>query len=286
MRPDQVLSFRRNGNQIIVNGVGTNVIKLLGSSVTCSLRPGDSGTFFVLEPERPGVVAISVEAHNNVVRHDKWASVPKIDFFLNVIKKGDGESAEFVIDSDNHGVTMPGRLGKINNNDRLDVIIDGQLFVSKKPYDLDKCGTFRLVDGSILCQYLAGDIDAEAVKAAASKVEAKQTAEERVKELESELANANSTICQRDQELKEAWGAAAAEKEKAEAEAKKTKKAEAETEEMKKYWSMTRTQVNDLLRCLFHTWLVRKSVKKQCAILATACAPDIFERWYNTDHRP
>jgi hypothetical protein len=187
MRPDNVLSIGSisEDGQIVINGAVMNTIKLLGSSVPVSCRVGETVSFLTVSPEKEGIVAVRVNAENYKNTKDKYAHTPEADFLLNVKKNDEGK---LYVDRDNHGATKQGRLCQIAN-DIVHVKIDGEIFLSATPphYAIGNYpASFRIVDGSILCQYVAGDIEAEVVKEKATAFEAEKSALERLPQVEAE----------------------------------------------------------------------------------------------------
>jgi hypothetical protein len=184
MQPITVLDFSGTSKdgQIVIIASLTNKITLIGSSVPVSCRIGATVSYLTIRPEREGILAVRVFANNQRGSVGKFAETPTVDFLLNIKQIGEGI---FYVDPSGQGLTKDCRLCQISEG-VLEVMIDGVLFLSKAPRRNEDCPPFRVADGHILCQYVAGDIEADKVMAHASAIEAEKSALERLHELEEE----------------------------------------------------------------------------------------------------
>lgn len=187
MRPHELLFAKATEEGITVAGLYDRTITILGTSVPLSARIGDSVDAFTATPTKPGVIAVVIR----IPGRGKGGSYPTDVSFLLAVEKAD---VGFRVNTDTPWVCS-GRLGQITDHSHVQVRIGDEYFVPMPEYDyqrkkLDGC---RFVeDPNLLCQYLAGDVGAEAVKAAATEhaeeVEARKKLPEVMATLEKEQA--------------------------------------------------------------------------------------------------
>lgn len=154
-------------------------LEVLGSSVPMSMKPpSEECQGFIIYPDKPGVVALMVT--------DRNPSRPLVQHGLFLGVEADADGKFFIVD-DKMWIPPHGRIGQMYDHSRIDVLINGVVYLWGKHY-AERDGDYAYVaDPNLLCRYLAGDVDAEAVKAAAVEHEQESSARETIKRIKDVL---------------------------------------------------------------------------------------------------
>lgn len=146
------------GSIVVSTRSWANRIQCLGASIPTSFLPGNISTSFMMAPDGPGVVAVSVEGS---LRSDS-RSIQWHDFFLPVQEKDGGG---YVINLNDSFVPQDGRVGQIIDNAWVMVRI-GNEFFSNEPNGRRPESVQYVSDPNLLCRYLVGMATADEVKVA------------------------------------------------------------------------------------------------------------------------
>lgn len=156
------------------------LISCLGASIPVAVEASSKVTsipmtlsFTKEDKGREGVVAIKAYDMSPTSRSSQFQD---LSCFLSVAWR---EGKAWIDLVEDWVPSFPGRVGVIVD-DHIEVVIDDVRYTS------DPEAESSVVDGDTLCQYLAGDIDAEAVEAAATERKEEIAAQERVAELTAE----------------------------------------------------------------------------------------------------
>lgn len=186
MRPSKILAAKSNGNTVSIIPIGdANYFYFGGASVPTNEIPGrfKSVHSLTLVVEKKGIVAVSVS-------YTIGKSNYNTDFFLSLENK-DGKVK---VDLDDQWFPKAERLGNISDYGVVNVMIDDKWYTTDEGYKLDpgkdqgsiKKGKIFVPDANLLCKYLIGNIDAQAVIDAAQEVTEEKSAREQIAELEKE----------------------------------------------------------------------------------------------------
>ncbi|TAN58586.1 hypothetical protein EPN15_00575 [Patescibacteria group bacterium] len=172
-----------------MEGFEGNKIRYMGSSVAKSAPCDDevNSVAFSLKEGDKGFIAIRAF----IIRPK---STDAFSFFLPVEWRGD---MPFV---DLESLWIPpfsDRLGALNYFGLM-VEIDGIIYTTNL-FDKDKEGKRYISNCNLLCKYLAGDVDADAVKSAATELIEEEEAKKRILELEERIKDLNKLLSEKDQ---------------------------------------------------------------------------------------
>lgn len=189
MKPDSVLVKEVRGQVIILSGRGCNTINLVGSSIPAMTGKRDrygmtSVTFEIPSQTTKGVIAMVV-----VVGKSSKKTMDA-QFLLRIEKVGD----EYKVDMEKVFVPNQDRSGQMDSHlyhdhgarfsNGINVKIEGAIYTSLEEIP----DTFYVPDPDLLCKFMVGDVDAEAVKKAAQECEAEATAREKLAAMDKKTA--------------------------------------------------------------------------------------------------
>lgn len=193
MKASKLIRARGSENGVIVlEGFERNKIRYIGSSIAKSV-PCDNevnSVAFSLKEGDKGFIAVSVLTPNG-------KNTEVFVFFLKI--EWDEIDERPLLDLDSQWVPkFPERLGVITYYG-IKTEIDGLIFSSHKN---DKKPGMRYVgDHNLLCKYLAGDIEADAVEKAATERIDEENARLKLSELEKEIQKLTAFIGEQDKLL-------------------------------------------------------------------------------------
>jgi hypothetical protein len=133
----------------------------------------------MLTPKTEGVVALSV--FGTMVPGSRKSEPLWYDFFIPVRRKPEGNG--FLIELGEPFVPRDGKMGQIIQHHGLTVRIDNEEYGN-----MHTPGIQYVEDPNLLCQYLAGDVTADEVKAVAVRLKSEETELERARAVIEELS--------------------------------------------------------------------------------------------------
>jgi len=181
MRPSQLLAAKAEGNTVNVMAIGNGTsIYVAGSSLPINVAPlkdvSSVSSFSVVAKEgENGIVAIKVSFASG-------KSNDTVEFFLEVTSE-DGKAR---INLEDSWFPKNDRLGNVDSYNTMYATIDGKWYCTDKN-TAEKVGGIYFPDGKLLCKYLIGDVDAQAVIDAAEKAVEEKNALAELAELKKEL---------------------------------------------------------------------------------------------------
>jgi len=187
MKASKILCAKSAENGVIVlEGFDGNKIRYIGSSVAKSV-PCDTevnSVAFSLKKGDKGFIAIRA-----YVKRAK--SEDAFSFFLPVEWRGEMP----FIDLESTWIPpYPDRLGAINYSGLM-TEIDGIVYTGNH-WDKDKKGMRYVRDHNLICKYLAGDVDADAVKMAVEDNKEDED-KKKINELEEKIQGLERLVCEK-----------------------------------------------------------------------------------------
>ena len=177
MRPNDLITGTMSADRgtVLVEGKFSHRVTVTGTTLLTSSRLGESVNAFSLPiPSEKGLIAVSV--YYDAGPKDKNGK--HVGFLLGVTSSG--------VDLENPWQPNAKRLGGVDPYGVISVQIDSKRFSSAKHRD----DAGFVPDGSLLCRYLLGEIQAADVTAAAELQQAEESAVEKLKDAEFELRQA------------------------------------------------------------------------------------------------
>lgn len=202
MRTSEVLIVQapEKRGPAIVRANKSGFIEVHGSTCVLSVpiaSPTDGcctcNSFSVDLANNCGMIALTV----NTFPHKEVRQ--QIDFILAVRRDAIGM---VLVDLDQEWVPKCGRIGGMSAH-LLRVNIAGQWYTEHTEYSHKKRAGERYVDGDTLCRYLADEIDADAVIAAATTVEEEIAAKEQVPALQVRIKELTEQVADEQREKQE-----------------------------------------------------------------------------------
>ena len=185
MKPSDLLTSRVEGDGIALIGQYEHKIRFIGSSIQINARKGVSTNiiYITVPKDESGIIAIEV------LRNYGKRDCVSFEFFLYFENKGEKGSQ---IKLDDPWIPNADRTGFIFNHYGIDTIIDGVKYTSSEQYR--KPQDHFVPDSNLLCQYIFGDVEADAVIEAAEEHEEEEKAQEELPKVKEELERANERI--------------------------------------------------------------------------------------------
>ena len=190
MKPSQLLCAKSSAEGVVmIEGLYNNKLKIFGSSVAN----------FILNESNSNSVALSIKEGDKgfiavVVSTPNGKHVEHFYYFLGIEWTEDSGTPRIGLDS--QWVPMdPERLGVIDFFG-IRTNIDGVIFSSSE-YD-KKPGMRYVGDHNLLCRYLAGDIEADALEKAATEYIEEESAKAKLPELEKKIQELTTLLTEKE----------------------------------------------------------------------------------------
>lgn len=192
MKPSQLLCAKSSKGVVLIEGLYSNNLRIIGSSVANFIPNNNRSNSVALSIKKGDKGFIAVVVTNPSIKH-----VEQFDFFLDIGWTEDSETPHIGLDSQ-WVPKDPERLGVIDFFG-IRTNIDGVIFSSSE-YD-KKLGMRYVGDHNLLCKYLAGDIEADVVEKAAAEYIEEESAKSRLPELEKKIQELTALIAEKESSL-------------------------------------------------------------------------------------